>query len=77
MSTCGLTWHQLRQPDGDTIWFRFLVRLRDAQRTILYRIGSTPDDSFTRTIWCYDGKAWTCDACGLLVETLPADAIGT
>lgn len=71
MTTCGPTWHRLVNPGGsDRLWFRFGTRIRDENGTYVYRFGPEPDDAHCRTIWCFDGKPWTCGACG---ETISAE----
>ena len=64
-SLCGPKWHRLANPGGgDRLWFRFGTRIRDTNGTYVYRFGPEPDDAHCRTIWCFDGKPWTCSACG-------------
>jgi hypothetical protein len=60
MPHCAAGWHVLGDPDDPT-YFRFAARLGRGG-TLIYRIGSAPDDRQCRTIWCYGDKGFTTNA---------------
>jgi hypothetical protein len=64
MSQCDSGWHVLGDSDAPT-YFRFAARM-GGSGTLIYRVGSVPDDRECTTIWCYGDKGvpWTCAACG-------------
>jgi hypothetical protein len=79
-SHCGDGWHTILD-GGSTTYIRAARRLRDAKGTIIYRVGSTPNDAVCTTIWDYSGKGrpWKCTACRKPItppETLDSSSSG-
>jgi hypothetical protein len=64
MDTCDSTWHQYFFPDGAIAWFKLLGRMGDLQGTYVYGVANERGSATWTKIWAFDGKAWTCDACG-------------
>jgi hypothetical protein len=68
MLPCRHPWHYLVDPDGHTIWFRWLKPFGNS--AIHYWIGSEPKPESCRRLWDLDGKGepFTCSACRQVID---------